>query len=55
MKRKTGSEESPAASGQPELKKRALSSEEAAARFHQGLFEPSKLQKYTKEYAQSGP
>ena len=55
MKRKTDGEESLSANGQPELKKRALSSEEAVARFREGLFEPAELQKYTKEYAQSAP
>lgn len=55
MKRKTDGEESRVANGQPESKKRALSSEEAAARFREGLFEPAELQKYTKQYAQSAP
>ena len=41
--------------GQPESKKQALSGEEATSRFHKGLFEPSMLQKYTKEYARSAP
>lgn len=50
MKRKTSD-----ANGQPDSKKRALSNEEAAARFNDGLFEPSLHQKYTKEYAQSAP
>ncbi|PYH47975.1 oxidative DNA demethylase [Aspergillus saccharolyticus JOP 1030-1] len=53
MKRKTQSSSS--AKGQPETKKRALSSEEAAARFRDGLFEPSEQQKYTEQYAQSAP
>lgn len=55
MKRKTGQDSVEAANGQPESKKRALSSEEAAARFRDGLFEPAELQKYTKQYAQSAP
>lgn len=55
MKRKTASEDSPVANGQPKTKKRALSNEEAAARFREGLFEPAELQRYTKEYAQSEP
>ncbi|KAI9926486.1 hypothetical protein ASPWEDRAFT_163480 [Aspergillus wentii DTO 134E9] len=54
MKRKTG-RESTGANGQPESKKRALSNEEVAARFRDGLFEPSEQQKYTEEYAQSAP
>ncbi|PYI28726.1 putative oxidoreductase [Aspergillus indologenus CBS 114.80] len=52
MKRKTDSSSS---KGQPETKKRALSSEEAAARFRDGLFDPSEQQKYTEQYAQSAP
>lgn len=39
----------------PESKKRALSSEEAAARFRDGLFDVAEQQKYTGEYAESSP
>ena len=39
----------------PESKKRALSSEEAAARFRDGLFDVAEQQKYTGEYAKSSP
>lgn len=53
MKRKTESKEQ--ANGQPDSKKRALSSEEAATRFRDGLFDGAEQQKYTKEYAQSAP
>ena len=53
MKRKTETKEQ--ANGQPDYKKRALSSEEAAARFRDGLFDSAEQQKYTKEYAQSAP
>lgn len=53
MKRKTESKEQ--ANGQPDSKKRALSSEEAATRFRDGLFDSAEQQKYTKEYAQSAP
>ncbi|KAK5697048.1 putative component of NuA3 histone acetyltransferase complex, partial [Elasticomyces elasticus] len=52
MKRKT--ESNGHANGQPE-KKRALSSEEAATRFRDGLFDGAEQQRYTKEYAQSAP
>lgn len=55
MKRKTNSRESVDANGQPDTKKRALSSEEVALRFRDGLFEPSVQQNYTKAYAQSKP
>lgn len=51
MKRKTDNK----ANGQPNSKKRALSSEEAAARFRDGLFEPSEQENYTKQYAVSAP
>ncbi|PLB50973.1 putative component of NuA3 histone acetyltransferase complex [Aspergillus steynii IBT 23096] len=54
MKRKTNPQ-SQGANGQPDSKKRALSSEEAAARFRDGLFEPSVQENYTKEYADSAP
>ncbi|RAL13485.1 oxidative DNA demethylase [Aspergillus homomorphus CBS 101889] len=53
MKRKT--DNSTNGKDQPETKKRALSSEEVAARFREGLFEPSEQQKYTEQYAQSAP
>jgi hypothetical protein len=39
----------------PESKKRALSSEEAAACFRDGLFDTAEQQKYTGEYAKSSP
>lgn len=55
MKRKTNSRESVDANGQPDTKKRALSSEEVALRFRDGLFEPSVQQNYTKAYTQSKP
>ncbi|KAA8648367.1 hypothetical protein EYZ11_006795 [Aspergillus tanneri] len=55
MKRKTDGSESQAANGQPEMKKRALSSEEVAARFRDGLFEPSVQQDYAKKYVESAP
>ncbi|KAF4238768.1 hypothetical protein CNMCM6457_009817 [Aspergillus fumigatiaffinis] len=55
MKRKTDTREALNGNGQPESKKRALSNEEVAARFRDGLFEPSEQQKYTKAYVQSSP
>ncbi|KAL4920797.1 Oxoglutarate and iron-dependent oxygenase degradation C-term-domain-containing protein [Aspergillus aurantiobrunneus] len=55
MKRKTNSRDSLDGDGQPDSKKRALSSEEVALRFRDGLFEPSVQQNYTKAYAQSTP
>ncbi|KAL4885240.1 Oxoglutarate and iron-dependent oxygenase degradation C-term-domain-containing protein [Aspergillus karnatakaensis] len=55
MKRKTNGRESLDGNGQPEAKKRALSSEEVALRFREGLFESSVQQNYTKSYAQSEP
>lgn len=55
MKRKTEGRESLGGSGQPDSKRRALTSEEAAARFRDGLFEPSEQQKYTDQYAESAP
>ncbi|PYI09662.1 oxidoreductase [Aspergillus sclerotiicarbonarius CBS 121057] len=55
MKRKTDGRDSLGGKDQPETKKRALSSEEVAARFRDGLFEPSELQNYTEQYAQSAP
>lgn len=55
MKRKTISRESAEANGQPDSKRRALSSEEVALRFRDGLFEPSLQQEHTKSYAQSKP
>ena len=54
MKRKTG-RESQGANGQPDSKKRALSNEEAATRFRDGLFDSAELQKYTTAYAESKP
>ncbi|RDW74581.1 oxidative DNA demethylase [Aspergillus mulundensis] len=55
MKRKTNSSDSAGGNGQPDTKKRALSSEEVALRFRDGLFEPSVQQDYTKSYAESQP
>jgi hypothetical protein len=55
MKRKTNSRDSVDGNGQPDTKKRALSSEEVALRFRDGLFEPSVQENYTKLYAESGP
>lgn len=55
MKRKTDTREALNGNGQPGTKKRAMSNEEVAARFRDGLFEPSEQQKYTKAYAQSSP
>jgi hypothetical protein len=55
MKRKTDTRDALNGNGQPETKKRALSNEEVAARFRDGLFEPSEQQKYTKAYTKSGP
>ena len=54
MKRKTG-RELQGANGQPDSKKRALSHEEAATRFREGLFDSAELQKYTTAYAESKP
>ncbi|ODM21391.1 hypothetical protein SI65_02234 [Aspergillus cristatus] len=54
MKRKTG-RESQGTDGQPDSKKRALSHEEAATRFREGLFDSAELQKYTTAYAESKP
>ncbi|KAJ5729614.1 uncharacterized protein N7483_004122 [Penicillium malachiteum] len=54
MKRKTNATGSNA-SGLPKSKKRALSSEEATARFRDGLFDSAEQQKYTDEYANSNP
>jgi hypothetical protein len=55
MKRTT--EERPSLDGNrlPESKKRALSSEEAAARFRDGLFDPAQQKQYTESYAKSSP
>ncbi|KAL5048395.1 hypothetical protein BDW71DRAFT_177596 [Aspergillus fruticulosus] len=55
MKRKTNSRESVDGNGQPDTKKRALSSEEVALRFRDGLFEPSVQENYTKLYSESAP
>ncbi|KAL4952700.1 Oxoglutarate and iron-dependent oxygenase degradation C-term-domain-containing protein [Aspergillus filifer] len=55
MKRKTNGRDSVDGNGQPETKKRALSSEEVALRFRDGLFDPAVQQNYTKSYAQSQP
>ena len=55
MKRKTEERGSLDANGLPESKKRALSSEEAVARFREGLFDPAEEKKYTEAYARSTP
>ncbi|KAJ5183868.1 Prolyl 3-4-dihydroxylase ofd1 [Penicillium capsulatum] len=55
MKRKTEERGSLDANGLPESKKRALSSEEAVARFRDGLFDTAEEQKYTEAYAKSTP
>ena len=55
MKRKTEERGSLDANGLPESKKRVLSSEEAATRFRDGLFDPAEQQKYTEAYAKSTP
>ncbi|PYH93914.1 oxidoreductase [Aspergillus ellipticus CBS 707.79] len=55
MKRKTNGRESLDGKGQPDTKKRALSSEEAASRFRDGLFQAAEQQKYTEQYAKSAP
>ncbi|KAJ5900065.1 Prolyl 3-4-dihydroxylase ofd1 [Penicillium taxi] len=55
MKRKTEARGSLDANGPRNSKKRALSSEEAAARFRDGLFDPAEQQKYTDYHKNSGP
>ncbi|KAG0154496.1 hypothetical protein PDIDSM_64 [Penicillium digitatum] len=55
MKRKTDTRASFDGNAMPQSKKRALSSEEAAARFRDGLFDTAEQQKYTNEYAKSSP
>lgn len=55
MKRTTDERPSLDGNGLPESKKRALSSEEAGARFSEGLFDPAKQQNYTDAYATSSP
>ncbi|EKV06507.1 Prolyl 4-hydroxylase, alpha subunit [Penicillium digitatum] len=55
MKRKTDTRASLDGNAMPQSKKRALSSEEAAARFRDGLFDTAEQQKYTNEYAKSSP
>lgn len=55
MKRKTDERPSIDGNGLPKSKKRALSSEEATARFRNGLFDPAEQQKYTDAYAKSTP
>ncbi|KAJ5222986.1 Prolyl 3-4-dihydroxylase ofd1 [Penicillium citrinum] len=55
MKRKTEERGSLDGNGLPESKKRALSTEEAVSRFSEGLFDPTKQQKYTDAYAKSSP
>ncbi|CRL24531.1 Prolyl 4-hydroxylase, alpha subunit [Penicillium camemberti] len=55
MKRKTDARASLDGNAMPQSKKRALSSEEAAARFRDGLFDTAEQQKYTGEYAKSSP
>jgi hypothetical protein len=55
MKRTTNERPSIDGNGLPESKKRALSSEEAAARFRDGLFDPAEQKQYTDSYAKSTP
>lgn len=55
MKRTTDQRPSIDGIGLPESKKRALSSEEAGARFSDGLFDPTKLKNYTEAYTKSSP
>ncbi|OQD70308.1 hypothetical protein PENDEC_c024G02848 [Penicillium decumbens] len=55
MKRTTEERPSIDGNGLPESKKRALSSEEAAARFRDGLFDPAEQKQYTDSYAKSSP
>ena len=55
MKRTTDERPSIDVNGLPESKKRALSSEEAGARFSDGLFDPAKQKNYTDAYAKSSP
>ncbi|KAF7716604.1 Prolyl 4-hydroxylase, alpha subunit domain-containing protein [Penicillium ucsense] len=55
MKRTTDQRPSLDGNGMPETKKRALSSEEAVARFSDGLFDPVKQKNYTDAYAKSSP
>lgn len=55
MKRKTDDAKLSEAGGLPEGKKRALSTEEATARFREGLFDSAEQQKYTEAYAKSSP
>ncbi|KAJ5085156.1 hypothetical protein N7532_009927 [Penicillium argentinense] len=55
MKRKTDERPSLDGNGLPETKKRALSSEEAVARFRDGLFDAAEQKKYTDAYAKSSP
>ncbi|KAI2785941.1 Prolyl 3,4-dihydroxylase ofd1 [Penicillium oxalicum] len=55
MKRTTDQRPSIDGNGMPDSKKRALSSEEAVARFSDGLFDPAKQKKYTDAYAKSSP
>jgi hypothetical protein len=55
MKRTTDERPSIDGNGLPESKKRALSSEEAGARYSDGLFDPAKQTKYTDAYAKSSP
>lgn len=55
MKRTTDQRPSIDGNGLPESKKRALSSEEAGARFSDGLFDPTKQKNYTDAYTKSSP
>lgn len=55
MKRKTEERGSLDGNGLPGSKKRALSSEEAGARFRNGLFEAAEQMKYTDAYNKSSP
>lgn len=55
MKRKTDARASLDGNSMPQSKKRALSSEEAVARFRDGLFDTAEQEKYTTEYTKSSP
>jgi hypothetical protein len=55
MKRKTDQRGSLDGNALPDSKKRALSSEEAASRFRNGLFDPAEQKKYTDAYTTSSP
>ncbi|KAJ5625419.1 hypothetical protein N7510_001728 [Penicillium lagena] len=55
MKRKTDQRGSLDGNALPDSKKRALSSEEAASRFRDGLFDAAEQKKYTDAYTTSSP